>query len=159
MAIRLLRATQSNVAERAKGVEPTSASSIPEARTPGESPAPSAPAAAMPEIIVSGPVACGKSYVMELIYKALRDAGLHPYSDELAHERRMVDEQPLPPAKVWKLRESIAAPPQDAAVALLRELVRRYDDYRGKGVMPAPGEYQMVVGVIERIRAFLKDRT
>lgn len=66
--------------------------------------------AAMPEIIVSGPVACGKSYVMELIYKALRDAGLHPYSDELAHERRMVDEQPLPPAKVWKLRESIAAP-------------------------------------------------
>lgn len=110
MAIRLLRATQSNVAERAKGVEPTSASSIPEARTPGESPAPSAPAAAMPEIIVSGPVACGKSYVMELIYKALRDAGLHPYSDELAHERRMVDEQPLPPAKVWKLRESIAAP-------------------------------------------------
>lgn len=47
----------------------------------------------------------------------------------------------------------------DEAVALLREVVRRYDDYRGKGVMPAPGEYQMVVGVIERIRAFLKDRT
>lgn len=125
----------------------------------GESPAPSAPAAAMPEIIVSGPVACGKSYVMELIYKALRDAGLHPYSDELAHERRMVDEQPLPPAKVWKLRESIAAPQPDEAVALLREVVRRYDDYRGKGMLPAPGEYQMVVGAIERIRAFLKDRT
>lgn len=47
----------------------------------------------------------------------------------------------------------------DEAVALLRNVVRRYDDYRGKGVMPAPGEYQMVVGAIERIRAFLKDRT
>lgn len=49
----------------------------------------------------------------------------------------------------------LAAPPQDEAVALLREVVRRYDDYRGKGVMPAPGEYQMVVGAIERIRAYL----
>ena len=51
-----------------------------------------------------------------------------------------------------------AAPQLDEAVALLREVVRRYDDYRGKGMLPAPGEYQMVVGAIERIRAFLKDR-
>jgi len=150
---------------------------------------------------------------MELIYKALRDAGLHPYSDDLAHERRMVDEPPPPPAKVWKLREAVAAPvqkpvawriqlkdgylyggnleemrarhkrlealdpdhsllepnpivgqpetlyaapPPDEARELLVEVVRRYDDYRGKGVMPAPGEYQMVVGAIERIRAYLE---
>lgn len=61
--------------------------------------------------------------------------------------------------KSWNRRPLYAAPQPDEAVALLRELVRRYDDYRGKGVMPAPGEYQMVVGAIERIRAFLKDRT
>lgn len=68
-----------------------------------------------PTITVSGPVACGKSFVMELIYKALRDAGLHPYSDDLAHERRMVDGQPPPPTKVWKLREAVyAAPPPPA---------------------------------------------
>jgi hypothetical protein len=62
-----------------------------------------------PTIIVTGPVGCGKSAVMEIIYKALRDAGLHPYSEDLAHERRMVNDQPEP-AKVWHLTEKVAAP-------------------------------------------------
>lgn len=152
-----------------------------------------------PTITVSGPVACGKSYVMELIYKALRNAGLHPYSDELAHERRMVEEQPQPAAKVWRLRESVyaappqaapaqepvawetqsgyidrskqfllrngfneadltplyAAPQQDEAVALLREA------YNELIVDPEQDEATRAVGdaLVERIRAFLKDRT
>ena len=91
--------------------------------TPQPAPAP----AAEPTITVSGPTACDKSFVMELIYKALRDAGLHPYSYELAHERRMVQEQPPPSAKVWHLREAVAAPqpapaqePVDVAASSIR---------------------------------------
>lgn len=56
-------------------------------------------------VTVSGPTGCGKSFVMETIYHALRDAGLHPYSDDLAQEQRMVDQQPKPSTKVWRLEE------------------------------------------------------
>lgn len=127
---RLLRATQSNGRSPLGKISDNDGHSLrkrEESIEGGESPAQSAPAQE-PTITVSGPVACGKSYVMELIYKALRDAGLHPYSDELAHERRMVDEQPLPPAKVWKLRESIAAPQPDKARELLQRFVALVPD-------------------------------
>ncbi len=101
---------------------------------------------------------------MELIYKALRDAGLHPYSDELAHERRMVDEQPLPPAKVWKLRESIAAPQPDEAVALLRRLVAAVPEPELVYSLDEPPAHRTMeeheLGyALHLARAFLKDRT
>jgi hypothetical protein len=58
-----------------------------------------------PAVIVSGPTGCGKSYVSEVIYRALRAVGLHPFSTELSQEQRTVDEQPFPSAKVWQLIE------------------------------------------------------
>lgn len=99
----------------------------------GESPAPSAPAQ---------PVAWANEGLMEV----LNNAGEVPII--LNSTKRWPSQIPL-----------YAAPQPDEAVALLREVVRRYDDYRGKGMLPAPGEYQMVVGAIERIRAFLTVET
>ena len=79
---------------------------------------------AEPVIIVGGSTGCGKSAVMEIIYKALRDAGLHPYSDDLAHERRMVDEQPPPAAKVWRLIEKNVTHPTQAPDEQIAQPVR-----------------------------------
>ena len=139
---RLLRATQSNgrLAVDGRGSFPGEGSTPSQSRYPkagstpagGESPAQSAPA--------QEPVAWAWFHRGQVNFDG---------SDAL----RELDDLKATPIPLY------AAPQQDEAVALLREVVRRYDDYRGKGVMPAPGEYQMVVGAIERIRAFLKDRT
>jgi hypothetical protein len=88
---------------------------------------------AEPTVTVSGPVGCGKSYVMETVYKALRDAGLHPYSYDLAHEKRMVNDQPLPSAKVWKLVEGNAPPAAQQA-----EPVAWMYEYAGRQITQDP---------------------
>lgn len=100
-----------------------------------------------PTITVSGPVGCGKSAVMEIIYRALRDAGLHPFSDQLAHERRMVDEQPRPRETAWELVESTRSallrfhPTHEAAEAFWRY-------WRENGETHKHGYYESTWGAI-----------
>lgn len=148
-AARLLRATQSNDREGEMSQRPTGdaskvdSGSLPPAQSsaakvgvphcdfewPRESPAQSAPA--------QEPVAWAWFHRGQVNFDG---------SDAL----RELDDLKATPIPLY------AAPQPDEARELLREVVRRYDDYRGKGVMPTPGEYQMVVGAIERIRAYLE---
>ena len=133
-AARLLRATQSNGRGAGTNVDDKPGCIGPD--TPASPPAQSAPA--------QEPVATLEAKVSTLLARALTTG----YgSTEAIYALANLAREPL-----------FAAPPPDEARELLVEVVRRYDDYRGKGVMPAPGEYQMVVGAIERIRAFLEGK-